>query len=341
MTFDWASATTLPTVIVSAARSQSAVTQSAWSGAHGDQDAEERAEGRRLRAGGDERRHRGRRPLVDVGRPLVEGHGRGLEPEPDQEERQAREDHRVAGRARRRQRRAEAREVGRARRAVEERDPVQEEAAGEGAEQEVLQRGLVALGPGPEGAGEDVEGQRHELEREEDDEEVRPGRHQHHADGGEEDQRVVLAGLHAEARQIARPTGAAPGRSPPPMTTFRKSAKPSTTSIPWKLAARAAPEEERHHHGAGHAEHAGGRRARPARAPRGVASRSRQAKHATVTMRTGVEGRPVEGREVPPSPRRRLPRARATPSTAGARLSRTTWSSSATAVSVTAVKGFG
>ena len=32
MTFDWASATTLPTVIVSAASSQSAAAQSAWSG---------------------------------------------------------------------------------------------------------------------------------------------------------------------------------------------------------------------------------------------------------------------------------------------------------------------
>jgi hypothetical protein len=70
------------------------------------------------------------------------------------------------------------------------------------------------------------------------------------------------------------------------MITFRKSAKPSTTSIPWKLVA--GPPQRRSDTTTAPATPSTPVAARtPGRAPRGVASRSRQAKHATVTIRTG------------------------------------------------------
>ena len=87
----------------------------------------------------------------------------------------------------------DARERERAGRAVDERDPVDEDARRERAEDEVLRGRLEGLRLALEVAGEDVLRERHELERDDDRHEVRPGRHEEHADGREEDEAVVLA----------------------------------------------------------------------------------------------------------------------------------------------------
>ena len=268
----------------------------------------------------------------------MEGHGRRLEPEPDQEQRQAREDHWLPGGTRRGQRRPEPRQVGRPRRAVEQRDPVEEEAAREGAEQEVLQCRLVAGGPGPEGTSEHIERQRHELEGEEDHQEIRPRRHQHHANGGEQDQGVVLPRLHAEVREI--PDGQEQHQDGGyPDDDVEEEGEAVHDQHPLEARRGALPEEQGHPHRSAHTEHTrGGEDARSGAPRRRVKEQAGEARHGRDQDR--VERRPVEGRE----PGRH--RGAASPDachTAGAaaRLSRTTWRSSVTAVSVTAVNGFG
>ena len=64
-----------------------------------------------------------------------------------------------------------------------------------------LSAASFALGPGPEGAGQDVEREGHQSRapRKMTRRSVAGG-HQHHADRREQEQRVVLAGLHARAR---------------------------------------------------------------------------------------------------------------------------------------------
>ena len=123
------------------------------------------------------------------------------------------------------------------------------------------------------------------------------------------------------------------------MTTLKKSAKPSTTSIPWKLVAGPSQRSRDTPIAPTDAEHPrGGEDARSGAARRRVQEQAREARHGHDQDR--VERRPVESRE---SGRHRgavSPDARHAAG-AAARLSRTTWRSSATAVSVTAVKGFG
>ena len=78
--------------------------------------------------------------------------------------------------------------------AVEERDAVQQDAARERAEDEVLERGLDRLRLALEVAGQDVARQRHQLERDPDRQQAETARHQHHAGGrGQQDQRVELS----------------------------------------------------------------------------------------------------------------------------------------------------
>ena len=83
----------------------------------------------------------GRGAGVDVGGPGVEGHGGDLEAEPRDEHRDGDEAEGVEGAVRLDVRR-EGRDAGRARHAVQEADGEQHEAAGDGADDEVLQAGL-------------------------------------------------------------------------------------------------------------------------------------------------------------------------------------------------------
>ena len=74
-----------------------------------------------------------------------------------------------------------------------EGDAVEEERAREGAEQEILERGLGPRDARSAQAGQDVDRQRQHFERQEDDQQVGGRRHQHHPADREERQRVVLA----------------------------------------------------------------------------------------------------------------------------------------------------
>ena len=77
--------------------------------------------------------------------------------------------------------------------AVEEGDPVEQEPGREGAEQEVLERRLVRADLLPEHADQHVDRHRHDLEREEDHDQVVGRGHEHHAARREQHERVVLA----------------------------------------------------------------------------------------------------------------------------------------------------
>ena len=100
-------------------------------------------------------------------------------------------------------------ELHRAGVAVDQRDAVEEEAGGEGAEQEVLERRLLAEQPAAAGqAAEQVERQREHLERHEHGEQVVGGREQHHPADREHQQRVDLGVVEAAGRRLALGLGA-------------------------------------------------------------------------------------------------------------------------------------
>ena len=107
-------------------------------GHHADEGGEGRGLGRHRHERGDRRR----RALVDIRRPLVERDERHLEAVADEEQPDADRKQRGEGQGHRERRYALADlgQVGGARRTVDQGDAVKEEAAGKGAQQEVLQR---------------------------------------------------------------------------------------------------------------------------------------------------------------------------------------------------------
>ena len=128
-----------------------------------------------------ERRHRRRRALVDVGRPLWNGTSATLKPKPTSSSPTpiGSSGAKGSGTDSGAMPCADLRQVGRAGRAVDQRDAVEEEAAGERAQQEVLQRRLARPRVPAVEAGQDVQRQREDFERQEDDQEVvadRPSR---------------------------------------------------------------------------------------------------------------------------------------------------------------------
>ena len=167
------------------------------------QDTDQRQERGDLRRGRHERGHRRGRPLVHVGRPLVERHRRHLEPEPGRQEDERQQRERLVARLTR-ERVRDRRDAGRAGGAVRPRDTEQEERRRERPQQEVLHRGLVRV-PATGDAGQDVERQRQDLERQEDQDQVGRGRDQRHPGGGEQDQRVELPAIRiARTREVVR-----------------------------------------------------------------------------------------------------------------------------------------
>ena len=141
-TLRWLTATTLPTVMVRAARTdEQARPLRRQLREPRDEDARERREGGRLDGDGHERGHDRGRALVDVGRPGLERDQRHLEAEADQQERHAEQHERLERPAGDRVGdHVEPRAAGGA---VEERHAVEQEPARERAEQEVLHRRLV------------------------------------------------------------------------------------------------------------------------------------------------------------------------------------------------------
>ena len=92
--------------------------------------------------------------------------------------------------------------------AVGERDAVEEERARERAEQEVLERRFGRRRRVAPDAGQHVDRERQDLEREEDDQQVGRRRHQHHAGDREQHQRVVLAAPAAARARSSAPENA-------------------------------------------------------------------------------------------------------------------------------------
>ena len=151
-----------------------------------------------LRRRGEEGSHGRGRALIDVRRPLMERHGRDLEREPDQDEQYA--DAEQPGPQGKR--RGHAGKIRRSRRAVDQRDAVQEEPGRERAQQEVLQGRLGRL-RGPTESGQDVEGQRQQLDADEDHHQVVAASDQQHTQRREKHEDVVLAALRSVPLQVS------------------------------------------------------------------------------------------------------------------------------------------
>ena len=142
------------------------------------EDPDDHREGGGLGAHGHERSYGNRRALVDVGRPHVEGSGGHLEGEADSHEDDAEQDQRIRAR-RLAQALGDLGDDGRARAAVDERHAVEHERAGEPADEEVLGRRLLGAEVGAREPAHDVEGDREQLQTEEDGDQ-RGGRGEHH-----------------------------------------------------------------------------------------------------------------------------------------------------------------
>ena len=136
-----------------------------------------------------------------------------------------------SGHGKRRQALAHLGQVGGAGGRIHQRDPVQQEAAGEGAEQEVLQRCFARAGVLAVEADQDVEGQREDLQPEEDGHEVAGDGHHPHAGRGQEQQGVECARMGREVadaldgKQAAQPGGDQHGRA--------ENSGPARRRAPW------------------------------------------------------------------------------------------------------------
>src|ERR1019366_6503459 len=108
----------------------------------GGKDAQEDGEGGGFRPGGEERGNGGRRALVDIGRPDLEGRGGDLEGEPDEHQGGGHGQEDRVGRPQNGG--ANQQQVDAAGDAVDDGHAVQEEGRGEAAEQEIFERTLVA-----------------------------------------------------------------------------------------------------------------------------------------------------------------------------------------------------
>ena len=153
-------------------------------------DAEEDDEAGGFRGDGEEGGDRSGRALVDVRNPELERGGRDFEAEGDEDETET-EEQRGCGRL------VEGREFFRdggevelSGHAIDPRDAVDEEAGGEGTEDEIFRSGLEAGFATAQVGDEDVEGDGDEFERDEDHHEVDGRGHPHEAGAGEDGEDV-------------------------------------------------------------------------------------------------------------------------------------------------------
>ena len=125
----------------------------------------------------------------------MEGHGGDLEKQSGQQRNHRHPDQGVAARPLSQG----GLNVSQARRAgepVEQRHAVEQQAGGERAEQEELHRRFVRAPVPAQEARQHVLAQRHQFERDEEHNQVRARGEKHHADGREQQQRVILAEMH-------------------------------------------------------------------------------------------------------------------------------------------------
>ena len=161
----------------------------------------------------------GGRAFVHVRRPLVERHQRDLEEQAGGDGGDRQEDEDLAGAvhsllergaqhveigARQHQGHAHRpANVGHRADAVEQREAVGQQAGAERAQQQILHGGFVGAALAAQEARQDVEADGHGLEAQELDDQVVAGGHEHHADGGEQQQRVVFAVMLVFDLQVA------------------------------------------------------------------------------------------------------------------------------------------
>ena len=145
----------------------------------GEEDAQQRREATGLGECGHEPGRRRGGALVDVRCPHVERHGRNLEAEADEEQTEPREQDPVGGDDVGAQEGRDLREVGRPCCAVNQSDAVDEDGRGERAEDEVLHGGLARFTAPRVHPREDVERDRHDLEGDEDEDQVVGRGHEH------------------------------------------------------------------------------------------------------------------------------------------------------------------
>ena len=177
-----------------------------------------------LRRGGEERRDRRRRALVDVRRPHVERHGRDLEAEAGEQEHQAEDQPDAALLARL----GDAGEAHRAGEAVDQRGAVEQHARRQRAEHEIFQPRFGRAHVVAVDRRDHVERQAHQLEAEiERDQVGRRDQHQH-AGGREQDQDRIFELLLPLARADNRATSGSrrPSRSAPGASGSGRSRRP-------------------------------------------------------------------------------------------------------------------
>ena len=172
-----------------------------------DEEAQDEREGADLGADRQVAGDRGRRSLVRVGRPVVERDRRDLEGDPGGQEREA---HRQAGRQRMRpgddrgQFVGDDRDPGGTGQAPDEGEPEQEDGRTERAEQEVLDGAFGRIRVGLVEARQQVAGQDHQLEAEEQQQEVRRGRDEHRAGHREDEDRCEFRDRQPARDQVVR-----------------------------------------------------------------------------------------------------------------------------------------
>ena len=170
-------------------------------GQRAEEDAQQEGDRRGLRGHRKIRGHRGRRAFVGVGRPHVERRGGDLEEQADGRGRQP-------GRPPGPRPAAAAMAPVMSASLVEPampyitREAVRQEAARERAEQQILHGGFVGALLAAQEADHDVEAQRHQLQADEEGDQVGAGRQEVHAALREQDQAVVLAVMLAGDLQV-------------------------------------------------------------------------------------------------------------------------------------------
>jgi len=84
-------------------------------------------------------------------------------------------------------------DVGSPRQTIEQGEAIGQDSGAEGAEQNIFQGGFIRALFAAQETGEHVEAEGHGLEAQEHDDQVHAGGHEHHADTGKEQKRVVFA----------------------------------------------------------------------------------------------------------------------------------------------------
>ena len=139
--------------------------------------------------GREQRRDRRRRAFVDVGRPHVKGHRRDLEGDAREHEHEAEQLPRRHARIERARDARIARGTGEA---VHQRHAVEQDAARERAEYEILQPGLSRARIAAHEAGKDIAGERLQLEADVERDEVARRHHHPRADRRQQDEHRIL-----------------------------------------------------------------------------------------------------------------------------------------------------